>query len=435
MIFENNWIRAEVTNFVEEAGEGIQKYYLKTRIVPKNKVSRNKVKYNWESIVRTIDQIRGIPLNHNHEFKGANNLPRGKWIKGWIEEDGAYGLAEVYNTSYNKDYIEWLRAAKDVTVSLNVSGSSEVRQSDEGPYQEAYINDWREISTVNVPGFLDAKSSLEIILSESLKELVDLTGLADKKKITEKDVDQEQLKMGIKVEMEHTKDKEVAKQIALDHLAEIPDYYTRLAKMEKEANIKTESENIPEEQEMEAKPEEVEINPAVEDEDEELDSGYEFEDLKLGIIKELQYTNDPYEAKKMAKLNLDEDKDYYKKLKEEDEKTKENNLYVVKDKLDAIANRRYGKDFYTLKDREQNKVLFSTDIEKGINDELTKEIKSHYITKVVEDNIDKIINSKKSDEKIVKQVENAKDDDFFSKLSGTRANIKFFEKLRQIRGI
>jgi hypothetical protein len=40
--------------------------------------------------------------------------------------------------------------------------------------------------------------------------------------------------MGIKVEMEHTKDKDMAKQIALDHLTEIPDYYTRLASMEKE---------------------------------------------------------------------------------------------------------------------------------------------------------------------------------------------------------
>jgi hypothetical protein len=38
--------------------------------------------------------------------------------------------------------------------------------------------------------------------------------------------------MGIKVEMEHTKNKTIAKRIALDHLAELPDYYTRLLKME-----------------------------------------------------------------------------------------------------------------------------------------------------------------------------------------------------------
>jgi hypothetical protein len=44
-----------------------------------------------------------------------------------------------------------------------------------------------------------------------------------------------QLAMGIQVEYEHTKDKDVAKKIALDHLVEIPDYYDRLKKMEDEA--------------------------------------------------------------------------------------------------------------------------------------------------------------------------------------------------------
>ena len=42
----------------------------------------------------------------------------------------------------------------------------------------------------------------------------------------------EQLAMGIKVEMEHTNNKEVAEQIAKAHLVEIPDYYTRLKRME-----------------------------------------------------------------------------------------------------------------------------------------------------------------------------------------------------------
>ena len=35
--------------------------------------------------------------------------------------------------------------------------------------------------------------------------------------------------------MEHVNDKDKAREISLDHLVEIPDYYTRLAKMEDEA--------------------------------------------------------------------------------------------------------------------------------------------------------------------------------------------------------
>lgn len=48
-----------------------------------------------------------------------------------------------------------------------------------------------------------------------------------------------QLKIGIPIEHEHTKDKDLATDIALQHLGEFPDYYTRLKKMEKSAkNIK-----------------------------------------------------------------------------------------------------------------------------------------------------------------------------------------------------
>lgn len=78
------------------------------------------------------------------------------------------------------------------------------------------------------------------------KEVVDDSSLVlGRHNNTRNDVDQKQLRMGIKIEMEHVPDstpkvlaKEIAIRIALDHLAEIPDYYTRLIKMEKEAGIK-----------------------------------------------------------------------------------------------------------------------------------------------------------------------------------------------------
>ena len=41
-----------------------------------------------------------------------------------------------------------------------------------------------------------------------------------------------QLEMGIKVEMEHTKSRVVAKRIAMHHLAEDSKYYSKLKKME-----------------------------------------------------------------------------------------------------------------------------------------------------------------------------------------------------------
>lgn len=44
-----------------------------------------------------------------------------------------------------------------------------------------------------------------------------------------------ELALGIRMEMEHTKDRDFAMQIAKDHLRELPDYYTRLRSMLKRA--------------------------------------------------------------------------------------------------------------------------------------------------------------------------------------------------------
>lgn len=63
-------------------------------------------------------------------------------------------------------------------------------------------------------------------------------GLSAERGVTEDKVDPEQLRMGIEVEYEHTKDPELARKISLDHLAEFPNYYTALAEMERKLEAK-----------------------------------------------------------------------------------------------------------------------------------------------------------------------------------------------------
>lgn len=48
-----------------------------------------------------------------------------------------------------------------------------------------------------------------------------------------KQFDAKSLAKGIKVELEHTDDEEVALEIAMDHLTEDPAYYDKLEKIEK----------------------------------------------------------------------------------------------------------------------------------------------------------------------------------------------------------
>jgi len=71
---------------------------------------------------------------------------------------------------------------------------------------------------------------MKIIKSKSYEDKIK-GGLADKKRPS--DFDSSQLEAGIKVEMEHTDSRSVAKEIAMDHLIEDPNYYEKLKKIEK----------------------------------------------------------------------------------------------------------------------------------------------------------------------------------------------------------
>jgi hypothetical protein len=66
------------------------------------------------------------------------------------------------------------------------------------------------------------KNRYKILSEKYLNEVV--------KAAKEEEVDSKELAMGIKTEMEHTDDKEKAKHIALQHLAEDPHYYSKLKK-------------------------------------------------------------------------------------------------------------------------------------------------------------------------------------------------------------
>lgn len=70
------------------------------------------------------------------------------------------------------------------------------------------------------------KIEKEMAGEEAVKAQYDITEA--KQKVDADRVHPNELSMGIRVEMEHTKDAEKAKKIALDHLAENPFYYTQL---------------------------------------------------------------------------------------------------------------------------------------------------------------------------------------------------------------
>jgi len=88
----------------------------------------------------------------------------------------------------------------------------QLRQSVERKFEE-YRNAIRDAQQVDIKNFKEKLSG----------------GKADGKLITNYDL--KQLIEGIKWEKEHTLDKMLALELAMDHLENIPDYYTRLERM------------------------------------------------------------------------------------------------------------------------------------------------------------------------------------------------------------
>ena len=133
---------------------------------------------------------------------------------------------EITDTDIDKDVIQFFK--------------DNPNPPDEG---EGSVHEWADKNNYDKH---EVEETIYKLMSVFVEFLVN--GRANEKDITEKDVDSEELKMGIEIEYEHTTDMETSKRIALDHLAEFGDYYTRLKKMEKEAE---EAEGVEETEETE----------------------------------------------------------------------------------------------------------------------------------------------------------------------------------------
>ena len=67
---------------------------------------------------------------------------------------------------------------------------------------------------------------MKLVIKEKKQKLKG--GKGDKLSLS--DFDPKEVKKGLKAEMEHTNDKEIAKEIVADHLSEDPHYYSKLDK-------------------------------------------------------------------------------------------------------------------------------------------------------------------------------------------------------------
>lgn len=190
-----------------------------------------------ESVQRVFDHRLG------HEFAVYVNpvreqmahLKNQRALRMWVTPDTLY--------VWNRDDRDHMSVAAELQINPREAVPMQVERG-YGPYvtdtmtlHHATRNDvFRQIIEANpyfkrsFPGEYDLpfRESAEILKSvptKSPEELAKKFGRPLKAIL-------KQLEMGIRVEMEHTNNPKLAREIALDHLGELPDYYSRLKKME-----------------------------------------------------------------------------------------------------------------------------------------------------------------------------------------------------------
>lgn len=168
--------------------------------------------YNW----LIMEKVKPVRISYFREKTGIQKLDDlYKYLYSEVNYRGR-NTYEVPEYLYNNDFAIELR---DLLQDLGIIEA---------------LGDFARLSTygINSKGDIvltDYGLSDEIFTKHyKLREDKIKGGLADKKK--ESDFNEEQIKLGVKVEMEHTDNPNLAKEIAMDHLVEDPLYYSKLLK-------------------------------------------------------------------------------------------------------------------------------------------------------------------------------------------------------------
>ena len=101
-----------------------------------------------------------------------------------------------------------------------------------GEATASQVQGWRGSDRTNTNRRGQSDPQAKLAMREGFKGHKSVEEIAKKHKVSPSII-QKQLEMGMKVEHEHTTDNDAAMDIALQHLDEIPNYYSKLKKVEK----------------------------------------------------------------------------------------------------------------------------------------------------------------------------------------------------------
>ena len=177
--------KMESTLHKEQVGK---KIIARGLLLPKDKISRNGILYDWESVKTHHNKLKGLPMLYNHLNEGdkkpvgrftdttileSRPAEEGKWRKTWDETakeldvpEGVPGWYYESDINPNSEYSDSILRHDISKVSIQVmAGEQKKEKKEDGNYYtRAYVSDILESSAVPTPGFIQTSM---VIMSES----------------------------------------------------------------------------------------------------------------------------------------------------------------------------------------------------------------------------------------------------------------------------
>lgn len=184
-------------------------------LLPKDKVSRNGILYDWESAKATVNKIPGLPMMYNHQVEGKEKpvghyvdaialekrpLEEGEWQKAWDDAarelkkpEGIPGIYYKADINPDSEYADSITRGDVRKVSIQIIPEDQVKESDEegNSYTRAFIKDYVEASIVPSPGFMETnmvvmcesfhveKVKKEYVMTPEFKKHLDKKGMGE----------------------------------------------------------------------------------------------------------------------------------------------------------------------------------------------------------------------------------------------------------------
>jgi hypothetical protein len=178
-------------------------------------------------------------INETHTASGLYSILKDEWINIpsktdlKIDEEGIklktddyfYQLSKLEGLFHKGKYHKVVDTIEEIKEKLRNMRAAGLETGGE------YSIENLTFKVLRRSGFIETLNTLKTLSYDKMMSLEEIQTPAK-----EKDVDPKELKMGVEVEMEHTNDEKKSKMIALQHLAEDPEYYTKLKSLNLQEN-------------------------------------------------------------------------------------------------------------------------------------------------------------------------------------------------------